>query len=139
VIRVTADSNIYLSALLFGGPPDDLLTLARDGRIHLTVSDDILNEVTRVLSDKFKWPPRAVALARNHIGGFTEKVAPTERIDVVKDDPTDDRILECAQAGKSEYLITRDKHLLKLKTFGPTKIVLVADFLQAFRKQGQFR
>ena len=57
----------------------------------------------------------------------------------MKDDPTDNRIVECAQAGKSEYLITRDKHLLKLKSFGPTRIVLVADFLQMLRKQGAAR
>jgi uncharacterized protein len=101
--------------------------------------DDILNEVTRVLSEKFKWPPRAVALARNHIGSFPDKVVPAERLDVVKDDPTDNRILECAQAGKSEYLITRDKHLLKRKSFAPTKIVLAADFLQSLRSHHRGR
>jgi uncharacterized protein len=133
VIRVTADSNIYISALLFGGPPDDILNLARDGRIQLAISDDILDEVTRVLWGKFGWSDQAVDLARARIGDFTEKVTPTQRLDVVTEDPTDNRILECAQAGGSEYLVTRDKHLLKLKEFGPTKIVLAADFLQNLR------
>jgi hypothetical protein len=36
VLRVTADSNIYISALHFGGPHDDFLNLARAGSIHLT-------------------------------------------------------------------------------------------------------
>jgi uncharacterized protein len=139
VIRVTADSNIYISALLFGGPPDDVLTLAREGKIHLTISDDILTEVSRVLTEKFGWTAQAVSLARERIADFTEKVNPTQRVDVVKEDPTDNRILECAQEGRSEYLVTRDKHLLKLKEFGPTKIVLAADFLQTTRKQGQHR
>ena len=53
MIRGTADSNIYISALHFGGPPDRLLDLARTGVIELTISDDILAEVTRVLRDKF--------------------------------------------------------------------------------------
>ena len=136
MIRVTADSNIYISALLFGGPPDDILTLARDGKIHLVISDDILAEVSRVLTEKFGWTAQAVSLARKNIGDFTEKVTPKQTVDVVKEDPTDDRILECAQEGRSEYLITRDKHLLKLKEFGPTKIVLAADFLQMLRVQG---
>jgi putative PIN family toxin of toxin-antitoxin system len=139
VIRVTADSNIYLSALLFGGPPDDLLTLAREGKIQLSISDDILNEVSRVLREKFGWSQQAVGLAMERIGDFTDKVTPTQRVDVVKEDPTDDRIIECAQEGKSEYLVTRDKHLLKLRTYGPTKIVLVADFLEAFREAGRKR
>ena len=52
MIRVTADSNIYISALHFGGPSDEFLDLARNGIIELTISDDILAEVTRVLRDK---------------------------------------------------------------------------------------
>jgi uncharacterized protein len=55
VVRVTADTNIYISALNFGGPPDKLIELARAGEIHLSISDDIMNEVTRVLRDKFRW------------------------------------------------------------------------------------
>lgn len=137
--RVTADSNIYISALLFGGPPDDLLTLARSGKIHLTISDAILDEVTRVLRDKFDFTPQAVAIAREQINIFTERVAPVEIVDVVREDPTDNRILECAQEGKSEFLVTRDKHLLKLKSFGATKIILAAEFLETFRRRGQER
>ena len=139
MIRVTADSNIYISALLFGGPPDDILNLASDGKIHLVISEDILTEVSRVLSEKFGWPPQAVSLARKHIGDFTEKVTPTQPVDVVKDDPSDNRILECAQEGRSEYLVTRDKHLLKVKEYEGTKIVLAADFLEMFRHRSKER
>lgn len=78
----------------------------------------------------------ALALFQERIKDFTDKVTPTERLDVLKEDPTDDRILECAVAGKSEYLVTRDNHLLKLKNFGPTKIVKVAEFLEMVRNEG---
>jgi uncharacterized protein len=122
VIRVTADSNIYISALHFGGSPDDFLSLARAGLINLTISDDILDEVTRVLRDKFGWTKEAVM--------------PQEKVNAVKEDPTDNRILECAIAGKSEYLVTRDNHLLNLKSFKSTEIIKVADFLEMIRKQG---
>jgi putative PIN family toxin of toxin-antitoxin system len=139
VIRVTADSNIYISALHFGGPPDDFLNLARAGLIHLTISDDILDEVTRVLRDKFGWTKEAVSLAQERIGDFTEKVVPLEKVSAVKEDPTDHRILECALAGKSEYLVTRDNHLLSIKNFKGTQIIKVADFLETARRQGQRR
>ena len=78
-------------------------------------------------------------MALSRIEAVTEHVTPTATVDLVKEDPTDNRILECAQASKSEYLVTRDKHLLKLKSFGPTKILLAADFLEALRAQGQRR
>lgn len=44
-------------------------------------------------------------------------MTPTQKLDAVKEDPADNRILECAVEGKSEYLVTRDHHLLKLKNF----------------------
>ena len=136
MIRVTADSNIYISALLFGGPPAKLLDLARTGVIELTISDDILAEVTRVLRDKFGWSRVALSMAQARIADFTVRVAPARKLDAVREDPADNRILECAVEGKSEYLVTRDHHLLKLKSFGGTPMTKVADFLNVVRAAG---
>jgi putative PIN family toxin of toxin-antitoxin system len=136
VIRVTADSNIYISALHFGGPPDKFLELARNGIIELTISDDILAEVTRVLRDKFGWSREAVSMAQARIADFTVRVAPTQKLDAVREDPADNRILECAVEGKSDYLVTRDNHLLKLKSFAGTQMIKVADFLEVVRAAG---
>ena len=136
MIRVTADSNIYISALHFGGPPDEFLDLARTGIIELTISDDILAEVTRVLRDKFGWSRVALSMAQARIADFTVRVSPAQKLDAVREDPADNRILECAVEGKSEYLVTRDHHLLKLKTFGGTQMIKVADFLNVVRAAG---
>ncbi len=134
MIRVTADSNIYVSALHFGGPPDKFLDLARTRVIHLTISDDILAEVTRVLRDKFGWSEEALSMAQARIADFTVRVAPPQKLDLVREDPADNRILECAVEGKSQYLVTRDNHLLKLKSFEGTQMIKVADFLGIVRE-----
>ena len=136
MLRVTADSNIYISALHFGGPPEDFLNLARAGSIHLTISDEIIDEVARVLRDKFHWSPEAVALFRERAADFTQKVTPTQRLNVIKEDPPDNRILECAVEGKSEYIVTRDNDLLRLGSYQGTKIIKVADFLGIARASG---
>ena len=136
MIRVTADSNIYISALHFGGPPNEFLDLARTGVIELTISDDILAEVTRVLRDKFGWSSEALSMAQARIADFSIRLAPTQKLDAVREDPADNRILECAVEGKSEYLVTRDQHLLKLKSFGGTQMIKVADFLKVVRAAG---
>lgn len=136
MVRVTADSNIYISALHFGGPPNKFLDLARTGIIELTISDDILAEVTRVLRDKFGWSKEALSMAQARIADFTVRVAPAQKLDAVREDPADNRILECAVEGKSEYLVTRDNHLLKLKRFGGTRMIKVADFLDVVRAAG---
>ena len=122
---------------MFGGPPDDILTRARQGKITIAISDAILDEVTRVLQEKFRFSDEAAAITREEIRGFTDHVSPTQEVTVITEDPTDNRILECAQAAKSEYLVTRDKHLLKLDRFGPTKILLAAEFLETIRARGQ--
>lgn len=102
---VTADSNQYISALLRGGKPLQLLELARSGQIELAVSDDILNEVGRVLRDKFKVPAEDVEEYRNQVLGFAKHVTPVERLMVVTSDADDDKILECAVAAGSEIVV----------------------------------
>ncbi|MGA7929706.1 MAG: putative toxin-antitoxin system toxin component, PIN family [Candidatus Sulfotelmatobacter sp.] len=111
MLRVTADSNIYISAMNFGGAPDKLLDMARNGDIVLAISDPIVEEVTHVLRDKFGWTDEAIKLAQARIADFTEKVHPRRAIDVVKEDPSDNRILDCAEAGGSEFIVTGDAHL----------------------------
>lgn len=140
VLRVTADSNIFISGLNFAGTPRQILNLAESGAIHLAVSDDILNEVTRVLRrEKFGWPEVEIRRALTQISRFAQHVQPKQRIDAIAEDPTDDRILECAVASQSGYLVTGDNHLLRLGHFGGTKIVKPADFLKIHAEAGRER
>ena len=71
-----------------------------------------------------------IALALAQISSFAERVEPDSRVNAVPEDPTDNRILECAVAAKSDYLVTGDKHLLKLGHFGTVKILQPAEFLE---------
>ncbi len=48
MIGVTLDTNIYVSALEFGGVGARLLAMARAGLFRLDVSDAILDEVVTV-------------------------------------------------------------------------------------------
>jgi hypothetical protein len=140
VLRVTADTNIFISGLNFAGIPRQILNLAESGAIRLAVSGDILDEVTRVLRrEKFGWPQAEIDCALTQISRFAEHVEPKQRIDAIAGDPTDGRILECAVASRSEYLVTGDHHLLKLGQFGGTKIVKPADFLEIQAQAGRGR
>ncbi len=131
-LTVTADTNIYLSALHFGGKPRQLLEAARAGLFDLAVSEPILTEVERVLRTKFAWDAEHVAAARRVVGGFTRLVIPDREIATVPDDPDDDRILECAVAAGAHVLVSGDKHLLRLGAFEGIRIVPVAEFLVRF-------
>lgn len=64
MLRVVADTNIYISALNFGGMPERLLRLAEAGAVRLVTSDAILEEVAKVLRDeKFAWAEERIAEA----------------------------------------------------------------------------
>lgn len=140
MLRVTADTNVIISALNFPGNPLRILDMAEAGEIRLAVSDDILTEVERVLQrPKFGWTHEQVDRAIRQLSAFAEHVEPKQRIDVVKNDPTDNRIVECATASGSDYLVSGDKHLLKLGQYQGVKIVTPADFLEIVAQQGRGR
>jgi uncharacterized protein len=88
VTRVTLDSNIYISALVFGGKPMRLLEMATEGVVRVGISDAIISEVQRVLLTKFGWSAERVAAAAETIATITERAAPTELIEIVKTDLT---------------------------------------------------
>jgi putative PIN family toxin of toxin-antitoxin system len=129
VDRATADSNIWVSGLNWYGKPHELLNLARDGTIELAISDAILDEFSRILHDKLEWSDDRLNSMRAEVATFTKRVSSTETLDVVKADPDDNRILECAVAAGSDVIVTGDAHLLQLGAYRGIKIMKVADFL----------
>lgn len=134
-IRVTADTNIYISALNFGGMPERVLTLARNGLLELAISDAILSEIARVLTVKFRWASGPVRDALLEIAAYTKRIKPTKRVDVVLQDPTDNRILECAIEASSEWIVSGDTHLLQLVQHAGIRILTPSEFFDLFREQ----
>jgi putative PIN family toxin of toxin-antitoxin system len=130
LIRVTADTNIFVSALNYpGGKPFQLLKLAIEGKINLTVSEAILDEIEDVLQRRFLFSQKDLAEARSLITDTARTVKPAVQLEVIKEDPDDDRILECAVASGSDYIVTGDKDLLRLKSYDSIQILSVSDFL----------
>lgn len=131
-MRVTADTNIYVSALNYSGPPAAFLRLAAEGEIRLAISEAILGEIAATLRRKFHWPDDRIAQAHQVLGSMTERVVPSVVLDVVKEDPDDNRILECAQSAHSQCVVTRDKDLLRLVRYDGMPILTVTEFLTLF-------
>ena len=81
MLRVTVDTNVIISALNFPGNSARILEMAENGTILLSVSDDILSEVERVLlRPQFGWTQEQIDSAILDLSGFTEHVRPTQRI-----------------------------------------------------------
>jgi putative PIN family toxin of toxin-antitoxin system len=130
VIRVTADSNVTISVLNFGGVPRQFLLAARRRQFQLDISPPILSEVRRVLGDKFSWTEEMPRRETERVSRITTLVHPTQTIDAVPGDPDDNRILECAVAAQAGFIVSGDNHLLRLNVYHGIRILKVADFMQ---------
>lgn len=116
MLRVVFDSNVYISALVFGGPPRQILGLARERKVTLVSSPDIINETARKLREKFSWPEHRIQQFVRQTSRLVELTNPKIKLSVVSDE-ADNRVLECAITGKAHIIISGNKHLLKLKSY----------------------
>jgi len=129
MLRVVLDTNIYISAILVGGKPEQIIDLAREGEIEVCISMPILIEIERILKEKIGHTDEQVQHELLDIKSITKFTNPKITLAVVEDDP-DNRILECAVQEKVDYLISGDtKHLQPLKEYEGIKIVSPAQFL----------
>jgi len=128
-MRVVFDTNILVSALVFpGGRGDAALRRIIAGTDRLLLSRAILDELLEVLSRKFARDAEELAHAAVFFSELATFVAPRRRLRVVQDDP-DNRILECALAGRAEAIVTGDKALLALKNFKNIPVVTLRSYL----------
>ena len=134
MIRIVADTNVYVSAIVFGSTCEEILALARSGIVEINISPAIQRELRRVLRTGFQWTEPQVRAALTEVETLTSLVYPTVKLAGVVGDDADHRILECAVAADAEFLVTGDKKdLLPLALFREIRIVSPREFLDLFR------
>ena len=129
-VRVVLDTNVVLSALVFGGNPRQVFTRTVTDGWTIVVSEEIFTEIRRTLEKKFA----------GYLGEFDNLkiilgarmvVVPlgSEHVNVSRDED-DNRIIETAIIGKAPYIISGDSDLLVLETYKGVKILSPANFLK---------
>ena len=130
---LTLDTNILISALGWKGPEYTLMKLIFDGEIQFAISPQILEEFIGVAkSEKFNFTDDEIDDYLDALLITGKIVFPDVNISIIKTDPADNRILECAVTINSEYIITGNKHLLKLKRYKEIEIVNASKFLKEY-------
>ena len=130
-MRIVADTNVIVSALIFGGIPQRVLDLAAAGIVVLCYSAPIQEEVERVLEQKFGWKSNDGHQRVRSLLSWGIRVHPEVSLAVIKDDPDDDRILECAVAARAQAIVSGDRHLLRLTSFQGIQIQTPRQFLDS--------
>jgi len=137
MIPVVIDTNVFVSALLFGGTPGILIALWKSGKIQPHLTSEILAEILRVLAyPKFQLTENEIQyLLYIETLPFCSVVAAKSGSAIIKEDPSDDMFLMCCQAAKARALISGDKHLLSLKSYRDTPILTPSQFLKQFYEE----
>ncbi len=134
-LKVVLDANVWVSALLWGGKPAEIVKAAEDDKIDIIASEEIVREISRVLSyPKLDKVYKAEGLHHEQLIEAVLKIVKfvkvTKKVKVVLEHPADDKFIECALAAGASYIVSGDKHLLKIVRYRKTQILSVNKFLQ---------
>jgi putative PIN family toxin of toxin-antitoxin system len=129
-VRVLLDTNVIISAILFGGIPNDVLRRGLAGEFELVTGRALLDELERILRERFEFPPEAASFVRGDLELAAEIAAPQE-IERVSRDAADDVVLAVAKAGRVDRIVTGDRDLLSLARHGSAEIISPRQFVEA--------
>jgi putative PIN family toxin of toxin-antitoxin system len=134
MIKVVIDTNVFISSF-FGGNPKRIIDLWKNEEVVLCLSKDVLDEYVDVLQriglkDEDEMEELLSLFAKGFNILFTAK---TPKLNVVKNDPDDDKFVECGVALKADVIITGDKALRALGGYMGIRILAPQEFLRAYK------
>ena len=132
MIRAVLDTNVVVSALLFSGQTSRLVPLWQTKKFVPLLCKEMMDEYIRVLAyPKFRLTPKEVAvLLERQLIAFSHPVSVKNVVPIIREDPIDDIFLACALAGRAQFIVSGDKHLLTLKRYSQCRILSVDKFFE---------
>lgn len=114
-LKIILDTNIILVSILPHHKYHWIYQRFREKSYILYISNEILSEYYEKLVEKF-----GLSIANNTldlliVSSNVRFISPTFRFTLIKDDPDDDKFVDCAIAGNVDYIVTHDKHYNVLK------------------------
>jgi putative PIN family toxin of toxin-antitoxin system len=130
-LRIVLDSNVVISAFLFGGVPARVIGHVADGSVQGFTSLPILDEIRDVLQrPKFGLSSEQALTIVEELHDLCQIVTPSGKVRAVLADPDDDMVLECAAAAGADLIVFGDSHLLELGQWRNIPIFSPAEFLR---------
>ena len=130
---VTLDTNVIISSFLTPGKSREIIDLAARRKILVFSSPQLEEELIKTLRGKLKYSDEELSQALISFKEIVYKyVYPKNKLKVIAQDETDNRIIEAGVEGKAEYIVTGDKHLLKIGKYKGIKILSPSEFLNLY-------
>jgi len=131
--KVVLDTNLFIAAFFNKKSFSyKILDMAKRNEISLIVSDEILKEINHILRNI-----KPNSSFKNKINLILKKAKLIKNIPKVKEikkDSSDNKFLATAFAGKADFIISNDKHLLSLKKFYKIEILTPKNFLKKIKE-----
>lgn len=133
-MRVVVDTNVLVSSF-FGGPPREVIELWKRGEITLCVSRDLIDEYVEVLH-RLGVPADLIhelldLFASGHHLVFA---ASTSSLQIMKHDPDDNMLFECAVALEAKVIVTGDKAVRTVERYMNVEVTTPTEFLARYSK-----
>lgn len=141
-MRVVVDTNVMISAVLWLGTPHRIIELAEQKRIVICMTRATLNELYEVLARR-KFKPYLQARHTNPeeivsaLLPLIELYLPTIVVNTKLSDADDEMFVACTMSADTDYIISGDDHLLRLKKYGRIKILNPSDFLRVVEVENE--
>lgn len=132
--RVVLDTNVLVSALILGGRLAAIVDLWKAGVVIPVLSRDTFDEFRRVLRyPRFKLTGEEIrTIIETDILPYFETVEPKVAVRGLCRDPVDDLFFSCALAGRCEFLVSGDRHILEIKRHGSVRVITPNQLLERF-------
>lgn len=121
--------------MIWGGLPAWIVEAAEDGRISVMVSEEIVEEIGRILSyPRLREIYEGAGVSREELTGAVLRIGRLvevkRRISMIREDPADDKFLECASDGGADFVVSGDEHLLRIQRYQRIRTLSVRQFLE---------
>ncbi len=140
VLKLVADTNTVVSALLWHGAPHRLFQAIESEEISICSSRALIEELAEVLARRKL--ARAVKASGKSVSGLVaeyrqlvEFVRPRALRRPVGRDPDDEAIIACALAARADLIVSGDQDLLVLKTYRRIRIVNATEALALIARE----
>jgi len=130
--RVVFDTNVWISGLLSRGKPYQCLLLARGKAVQHVHCTEMIAELSEKLRETFGFSENHIQAVLYDIRRISEQVDITANVQVVADDPDDDKFIECALVASATTIVSGAHHLLELGGYEGIPVLSVAEFLARF-------
>lgn len=130
-IKAVFDTNVLVSAWFWRGAESRLVELAEEGVIEAHTSPQLLTELRRALEyPKFRLEQSEIDEICDYYILVLRTVEPKRSVNVIPEDPEDNRVIECADESVADFIISGNHHLLDLRRYGNMRIVRAKEMLE---------